>query len=599
MSLLQRWSLPSRGFVRDKSHDEEEPTEQAKYPTMHLGQLGPRRRGNLSSVFSTLFEKPESRHNVRRETNEIQVADDLPLLASRRENIRPDADSGHSRECEHENPVTTIGTAPLLQGGMFTSPSRNSTVDVCSGSSPSMAADVVAQSTPQASEKWRPRCFSLSSTTTHETVEGDEFDDELPFITSAEKAKIRERCLSASSSYPSEGMRSPMSGHCSPEPATSQTMKYFSEYRRFGQYPSKSSWHLANTNTDELPASGDHERNTTTTSASSATETITPAVCTMASQAYDYRPPAFPNSREARMDPTCADRMQSDGRSSPLPGLGAHQKPSSTSEVTVPILENEDAISSRIEVSFMSYRRPQAKSTSSSSSENQERNTARGLHPSEGIERTMLTAVRQRSLTDHSDNNDDDDDGAWSTIHERRLSRPSSWLQLFSLITTTPTPTPTSNETPSKKPLTLPQRLQKFKIRKWAKRACFKTRARFELVGRPVSVPIPLSSSPPPPASEASAASSGSKFTKLIKLAGSRRVSVVGIGRRRKWRLRMKRVRRSFGKKKKNKGKKDKNDTKKKGKGSDIKVINGQEEEQEKKNKKKKGKYEEEAPGCP
>ncbi|KAJ3562278.1 hypothetical protein NPX13_g8623 [Xylaria arbuscula] len=553
MSLLQRWSLPSRGFVRDKSHDEEEPTEQAKYPTMHLGQLGPRRRGNLSSVFSTLFEKPESRHNVRRETNEIQVADDLPLLASRRENIRPDADSGHSRECEHENPVTTIGTAPLLQGGMFTSPSRNSTVDVCSGSSPSMAADVVAQSTPQASEKWRPRCFSLSSTTTHETVEGDEFDDELPFITSAEKAKIRERCLSASSSYPSEGMRSPMSGHCSPEPATSQTMKYFSEYRRFGQYPSKSSWHLANTNTDELPASGDHERNTTTTSASSATETVTPAVCTMASQAYDYRPPAFPNSREARMDPTCADRMQSDGRSSPLPGLGAHQKPSSTSEVTVPILENEDAISSRIEVSFMSYRRPQAKSTSSSS-ENQERNTARGLHPSEGIERTMLTAVRQRSLTDHSDNNDDDDDGACVCRSSRSENGPRG--------------------------------------------ACFKTRARFELVGRPVSVPIPLSSSPPPPASEASAASSGSKFTKLIKLAGSRRVSVVGIGRRRKWRLRMKRVRRSFGKKK-NKGKKDKNDTKKKGKGSDIKVINGQEEEQEKKNKKKKGKYEEEALGCP
>ncbi|KAI0521439.1 hypothetical protein F5B22DRAFT_573223 [Xylaria bambusicola] len=466
MSLLHRWSLPSRGFIRDKAQDEEH-MEQTKYPTMHLSQLGPRRRANLSSVFSTLFEKPKNRRNIRRENNDSQVADNRPLLASQRENIRPDAEeSGYSLEYEFQDPVATFHSAPLGQGGVPELLSKDTTADN-GETSPCISPGIFIQGKPQADVKRSVRCFSLSSTVTHES---DSRLEESPSTTSVEKDKVRERNLSASSSYPSEGLRSPVPGYCSPELATPHTMRYLAEYRRFGQYPSKSSWHLANLDTDETPISADHEGKT---SASSSTEIVSPG-CSIAGQSCNVQPLPFCNPSESHTNLRCADKTQSQRRLSILQGVRAHQKPSSTSEITVPILENEDAVSSRLEVSFMSYRRPHAKSTSDDDDNNSQdgRNTssANHLHPSEDTERTIVTAIKRCSISDN--------DGTWSTIHEVRERRSSSWMmQLFSLNSPNGT--------------ALAQRLRKMKIRKWAKRACFKTKARFELVGRPVKLASP------------------------------------------------------------------------------------------------------------
>ncbi|KAK5633409.1 hypothetical protein RRF57_009123 [Xylaria bambusicola] len=465
MSLLHRWSLPSRGFIRDKPQDGE-PAEQTKYSTMHLGQLGPRRRANLSSVFSTLFEKPKNRRNIRRENNNSQVADNWPLLASQLENIRPDAEPGSSFEYECQDPMTTFQAVPLGQGGVLEPLSKDTTVD---GGEPSLCISpgIFIQDTPQADGRRPVRCFSLSSTVTHGS---DSRLDESPSTVFVEKAKARERNLSASSSYPSEGLRSPASRYCSPELATSHAMKSLAEYRRFGQYPSKSSWHLAKLDTDEASTSADYEGKT---SASSSTKVVSPG-CSIARQSCNVQPFPFSDPSESHTDLICADKMQSQRKSSIFQGIGARQKPSSTSEITVPILENEDAVSSRLEVSFMSYKRPRVKSTSDDD-DNDSRNgkntsSAKHLYLNEDTERTIITAIKRRSISD--------DDGAWSTIHEVRERRSSSWMaQLFS---------PNSSNSTA-----LAQRLRKMKIRKWAKRACLKTKARFELVGRPVKLGAP------------------------------------------------------------------------------------------------------------
>ncbi|KAI1345735.1 hypothetical protein F5Y01DRAFT_299706 [Xylaria sp. FL0043] len=132
-------------------------------------------------------------------------------------------------------------------------------------------------------------------------------------------------------------------------------------------------------------------------------------------------------------------------------------------------------MSSQLEVSFMSYKRPDARTTTDDGDDDQQpevRNpfSVDRLHPSEDTDRPMVTAIRRSSTSD--------EESAWSTIHkvrERPLSRATSWMQLLAKTR--------SNGSSN----TLAQRLQKLKLKIWAKRVCFKTKARFEWVGRPVS----------------------------------------------------------------------------------------------------------------
>ncbi|KAI0798304.1 hypothetical protein GGR55DRAFT_581847 [Xylaria sp. FL0064] len=498
MSLLHRWSLPSRGFTRDRSQDGES-TDQSKYPTIHISQLRPRRRANLSSVFSTLFEKPENRQSIRHPDDRSQVADDLPLLASRRENVRPDVEFRYS-QCQ--NTTTPVETVSLRKYGMPGPKSKSGTTIDTTSPLLHLTPGAFDQVTRQADEMPRVRSFSLSNTETH----GTETRDETASQKSVEASGHRDRNGSASSSYPSEGLRSPVSGCCSPEPATAHSKEYFAEYRRFGRYSSHGSWPLSNVHLSEAPARDavvDGDRDPL------ATGDVTPN-CVFTGQNRNDESPSFLGRLGDPTQLPCSNQNQAWRTSRILHRLEPQQVPSSNSEITVPILENEDAMSSQLEVSFMSYKRPEDRTTTDDGGDDQQpevRNLSSvdRLRPSADTGRTMLTAIRRSSTSD--------EESAWSTIHkvrERPLSRATSWMQLLAK-----TPSNGSSNT-------LAQRLQKLKLKIWAKRVCFKTKARFELVGRPVST------------------------GKVARSKGRRR---------RRWRLEMKKARKGLGAKKQ-KGKK-------------------------------------------
>ncbi|KAI0097747.1 hypothetical protein GGR51DRAFT_577825 [Nemania sp. FL0031] len=414
MSLLHRWSFPSRGFIRNKSEDETS-SGQSKFPTIHIGQPVLPRRADLSSAFLTLFEKPENRQRVRNIERSSEAADDLPLLVPRRENAPPDTNFQHSNTHEYQATTSPQGN-PLPKGSQLEFISENTTAG---GMKPS------AYLTPgnQIDETPKIRSFSLSSTNTS----GKGSRDDAIALQSTMATDGSERIRSASSSYPSEGIRSPATSCRSPEPVASRTMKYLAEYRCYGRYPSDSMCDLANMPISEECSNGAVRGNI------------------QAANVAD-------------------DTPSSSATSSPNPF------PSSPH-----ILGNEDAISSQREAKFRNSQSPNVRDPfddgHSYQIEGRHNASTDRLRLSGDTDRTMLTAVRQSSV--------EDEEGSWSTIRdvgEKRLSRVASWLQLFAF--------PTSNHSSS---ITLTQRIQKLRLRNWVKRACFKTKARFRLVGKRVS----------------------------------------------------------------------------------------------------------------
>ncbi|KAI0426682.1 hypothetical protein F5Y09DRAFT_333949 [Xylaria sp. FL1042] len=466
MSLLHRWSLPSRSFTRDRSQDGE-PTDQSKYPTIHISQLGSRRRANLSSVFSTLFEKPENRQSIRNADDRGEVADDLPLLASRRENVRPDTESRYSHDHECPDIMTPVETVPLRKYSMSEPKSKSAATIGNTASLPRFASGVFDQVTRQVDGKPKARTFSLSSTETHEK---DNRSESFP-LKSVETTDHCDRSGSASSFYPSEGIRSPVSGYFSPQLAPTCSIDYFAEYRRFGRYSSHSSWYLSSAHMNETLASDaivEKVQDALVTGDAAPNSVITGQNC-------NFGAPSFVSLPRDRMDVACSNENHLRHTSSILHRVEPQQKPSSNSEITVPILENEDATSSQLEVSFMSYKRQEARNTTEDDDNGHEpkgRNASSvdRLHLGVDTDRTIRTATGRSSTSD--------EEGAWSSIHEvreRPLSRATSWAQLLTLSS--------SNGSSN----TLAQSLQKLKLKRWAKRVCFKTKARFELVRRPVT----------------------------------------------------------------------------------------------------------------
>ncbi|RWA03894.1 hypothetical protein EKO27_g11212 [Xylaria grammica] len=460
MSLLHRWSLPSRSFTRDKPQDGE-PSSRSKFPTIHIGQLGPHRRANLSTVFSSLFEEPEN-HSSRRNEDRSEAADDLLLLVPRRENVPPDTGFKYSHIHERRG-ATPVGAALAQQSSTLELVSKNAEVGDTEPPSYLMPG-IFGRTTQQIEEAPKVRSFSLSSTETCET----EDLDEPPPLTPAK------RILSGSSCYPSEGMRSPSSGHCSPEPVTTRTMNYVAEYRRFSQNPYQNPWHLSSICTTEALSSNAVRGKAQIALTSSG---IAPGRVA-ATQNNNLESSPFADPPDDRTELTFPYGTQPQHGSTVPHAIDPQQQPSSTSEITVPILENEHAVSSQLEVSFMSYRQANVRSTSDDGNgcrlEGRNAGSTDRLRPSADTDRTTLTAVRRPS--------ESDGEGARSTIRgtgERPLSRAASWMQLFTLTA--------ANDSSN----TLAQRLQKLKLRKWAKRVYFKTKARVELMGSPVPTAKP------------------------------------------------------------------------------------------------------------
>ncbi|KAJ8126318.1 hypothetical protein O1611_g7319 [Lasiodiplodia mahajangana] len=452
MSLLHRWSLPSRGFIRDKPPDGSSPGR-SKFPTIHIGQPILRRRANLSSAFLPLFEKPENRQRVRNAECSSEAADDLPLLAPRRENAPSDTNLRYSNAHKYQATASFEGT-PLRTSSQLEFTSKNTEAG---GMKPSPCF------TPgnQIDEAPKIRSFSLSSTNTT----GKEFRDEALALQSMIATDGSERVRSATSSYPSEGIRSPATSCRSPEPVTSRTMKYLAEYRCYGRYPSESMCDLANLPISEECAGG--TVGGTIQAANTAGDT--PFDSGTAS------PNARPSSPHLVNSPRDATNL---ALRNVFDGGYEHDSSSSTSRSTALMFEmseNENTISSQREANLENFQRLDVRDPfddyHSCQTEDRHAASTDRLRLSGDTDSTILTAIRRSSIEGEED--------TWSTIHgvgEKRLSRPASWLQLFAF----PTSSPSSNTT-------LTQRIQKLRLRKWVKRACFKTKARFRLVGRRVS----------------------------------------------------------------------------------------------------------------
>lgn len=472
MSLLHRWSLPSRGLVRDKPQDDES-SGQSKFPTIHIGQAVPRRRTNLSSAFSTLFEKPENRRRTRKSENRSEATDCSPLLTPRRCDLRLDVSPKFSLACKSQD-APEPQTSSLKRDGKPELPTRRSRIKTdevqhCPDSeSPSRTIRVVSE-TPKV------RSFSLSSTETNEAVDRDE-----PLL----MPKTNQDCVrvrSASSSYPSEGMRSPASGPCSPKLTAATTMKdIFVEYRRYGRYPSRTSWFpssapISKASVADVPTGGNIHPATTTTTAQDGAVLEREAA---AGQPSNFELSPFADPPESQEDSTSSDTRSRCG-SSVIHGEDQQRKPSSTSRFTPSISGFENVIYYPLEVISQEGEGPGAQSMFRQDRDAQLEGVNVGsmkhLRASTDTDSTMSTTVRRSSVSDS-------DDDSWSTIPDSgekpSVSRRSSWTQLFALATSNGSST------------TFVQRIRRLKLRIWAKRVMFKTKARLKLVGRPVPTKI-------------------------------------------------------------------------------------------------------------
>ncbi|KAI1172605.1 hypothetical protein F4777DRAFT_496303 [Nemania sp. FL0916] len=458
MSLFPGWSLPSRSFVRDKSPcGDGGSTGPSKFSTVHIGQPGLHRRANLSSAFSfsTLLEKNENRHHIQNTENNKDIPDSIPLLAPRRENVPSDAMLLRSYVDEGES--IPIGTPSLRRREKFK-------LIPDSGDSDGTEALQYPRS-PRGfdgdthDENEMPGIHSHKHQTIEISTKKDKDDSQgLQFKMSMERC---ERICSASSSYPSEGIRSPASRFSSPEPATDHTNNHLAEYRRYGQYPSQSLYNLSSMNEGEASSPNIVKENVQVTLISG--DFMSNRIADNMDPDLKHSP--LPNEFEGRAKLICPDSTRE---------MNRKQRPSSNSEVTVPILENEEAISSRLEVRFMNYKHPADQTISENDSND---HYAQGItarltdHPfsSEDSNRSTMTTLRFPSVSDGV--------ATWSTIRdaeEKPPSRSASWRQLFTF---------TISDRP---PSTLSQHIRKLKIRRWVRRVCFKTKARFQLVGRPV-----------------------------------------------------------------------------------------------------------------
>ncbi|KAI8629562.1 hypothetical protein F5Y19DRAFT_484919 [Xylariaceae sp. FL1651] len=459
---LHRWSLPTRTFARDKSENAES-SGQVKFPTVHIGQPGPRRKVNLSAAFATVFEKPENYQSTPNpEGRGLGTSDLQQPLAPRPENVPPvlNLKSSHAHEFQNTAPID-IDTTSLDTLNKSESVFRNTGTNEIK-SNQYLLSGIFDQITHPLNEALKVRSFSLTSTEDNEKRQQDELSSSLPTKSTDTLEKIR----STSSSYPSEGIRSPLSQCRSPEPTT-YTKSFISEYRQYGTYPSHTSWYPSEASMNDISA-GDATRNE---SPKVTVSSITDSSCNTTNQIYKPLRSFIRYAPEDYTEPTPTVVAQSRCNSSTFHGTGQDPQRSSNSEIMVPILENENAMTSQLEVSFMSYKRSNALSTSDV---NDQRNISNDgstgrLRPHEDTDETTQTTLRQPGKPDRG--------GIFSAIRDAREKRQSlaeSWAQIFTLATANGSST------------TLSQRFQKFKLRKWVKKVCFKTKTRFGLIVRAV-----------------------------------------------------------------------------------------------------------------
>ncbi|KAI2779134.1 hypothetical protein F4815DRAFT_205102 [Daldinia loculata] len=202
---LHRWSLPSRAFSREKSKDSD-PNHRTRFPTIHIGDNITRRRANISSAFANLFEKDENCLNTAENSGARLTSNDLRPLSCI-ENI---TSSTRSRVKKRDNGSDRIDKATLKISGVITHFSSGQ------------------EASPQETSQERNTRNPFDDHNHAKSSEGGTSDDDSPTSLT--------RVRSASSSYPSEGIRSPPE-HCASPQLNTWTEDFIAEISHYGTYP--------------------------------------------------------------------------------------------------------------------------------------------------------------------------------------------------------------------------------------------------------------------------------------------------------------------------------------------------------------------------
>ncbi|KAI2637103.1 hypothetical protein GGS26DRAFT_604088 [Hypomontagnella submonticulosa] len=202
---LHRWSLPSRALAHEKSNDSNS-GNQGSYFTIHIGNPLSRKRPDLSSAFAS-FEKDENRPQATAAESNQFAPDDPRPLSTRVENVPSPAKSKHAKpDVGFHRSDTPI--QPHERKGEIWLQQKHETL------------------------KKSRTCGILDDGDKHaRSPDGDSPDG---FRSSMSLTRVR----SASSSYPSEGIRSPPE-HCRSPQLNTWSENFVSELSRYGTYPSQ------------------------------------------------------------------------------------------------------------------------------------------------------------------------------------------------------------------------------------------------------------------------------------------------------------------------------------------------------------------------
>ncbi|KAI0152399.1 hypothetical protein F4776DRAFT_670087 [Hypoxylon sp. NC0597] len=205
---LHRWSLPNRAFNREKSK-ESDPSQRGRFPTIHIGNPGTRRRANISSAFASLFEKDENRLNAK-------ISDDVHLSPRELQPLSPRITNIPSpsrlKDVEYDTavhrPDTPIYLTPKRKVGGQLSPNEHGVLKESHLNIPLNEGGLYVKS----------------------------HDADTTGIPQSPISATRVR--STSSSYPSEGIRSPPE-HCISPQLNTWSESFMSELSLHGPYSSK------------------------------------------------------------------------------------------------------------------------------------------------------------------------------------------------------------------------------------------------------------------------------------------------------------------------------------------------------------------------
>ncbi|KAI0840955.1 hypothetical protein F5Y06DRAFT_262170 [Hypoxylon sp. FL0890] len=451
---LHRWSLPNRAFNREKSKDSDS-SQRGRFPTIHLSNPGTRRRGNLSSAFASFFEKDENRLDARTSDDTQFLTKDIQPLSARMTNVPSPSRFKDSRyDAGFHCPDTPIDLTPK----------RN-------------VVDQLSLKGDKALKEHSLRIM-LDETDAYAKSSGANLPATLKSPTSV--ARVR----STSSSYPSEGIRSPPE-HCVSPPLNTWSESFISELSLHGPYQLKQTSNESTTSTndtsnlsvrvgqclmEELAAAGGISDTDTRTISRDYTPKSPPSdiLPTMSSQEQRYKSFQVGHTGGLVVEATqeAPDSCPSRGVMQTICCPG-----SSTSAVQGDYPELQLSIrmsSSDDEIPF----RP-------SKTGSMDR-----LRPSTEIGGTPFTNIQEKSEGD-----------AYNTI-PASMSRKNSHRGIATV------PISQSDHQPlagwrfrnsNGSTTTLVQRIQKFKLRKWFKKVCLRTKVRFDnVISQEALSPKPL-----------------------------------------------------------------------------------------------------------